>query len=334
VSDVRIGVAGLGVMGRNHARVLRSIEGVEFVGVYDPECSEDYDGVPALPSFEALLDEGLDGCVVAAPTSEHYRLASLAAECGVAALVEKPLSDDVGRARDLLAMFHDGGILAMVGHIERFNAAAIELERRLKSGQLGELYQISTRRQGPFPERIRDVGVVMDLATHDIDLTRWVTAAEYHSLSAWTAHKSGRAHEDLVVVAGRMTSGLVVSHHVNWLSTAKERLTMVTGEGGTLVADTLNVDLYFHENSVANVDWPAMAVFRGVGEGDVTRYALDRREPLRAELEAFCGAIRDGSESPVPLEAGVESVRVAEKVVEAAASGECVRFDVDAESRL
>lgn len=316
---LKAGLIGLGAMGRNH-RVLGLVDGVDFVGYHDPVVSDDdVHGAKPFVSAEALLASGIDCCVIAAPTSEHQRLAEIAADNGVSVLVEKPLAPSSDAAHALARRFAEAGLIGVVGHIERFNPATTALQQRLRSGDLGDLYQLTTRRQGPFPARIRDVGVIMDLATHDIDLTRWVTGSDYASVSAWTAHKSGRVHEDLVIAAGMMDSGLVVSHHVNWLSPAKERVTVVTGEGGTLVADTLNVDLTFHENVAPSNDWDALAVFRGVGEGDVTRFSIPRREPLLAEIEAFRDAVNGDAEAAIPFTDGARAVETAEQMLASAA---------------
>lgn len=321
MTTLKAGLIGLGAMGRNHARVLGAIDGIDFVAFHDPLVDEaDVYGAAPSPSPHRLLSSGIDCCVIAAPTSEHEMLAELAAENGVSVLVEKPLAPTSDAARRLSDRFAEAGLIGCVGHIERFNPAAIALQQRLAEGMLGELYQLATRRQGPFPARIRDVGVIMDLATHDVDLTRWVTGSDYASIDAWTSHKSGRAHEDLVVAAGTMTSGLIVSHHVNWLTATKERVTVVTGERGTLVADTLNVDLTFFANGSASNEWDALAVFRGVGEGDMTRYALARREPLFAEVEAFRDAVLGVADATIPFSDGARAVETAEAMLRSAAS--------------
>lgn len=328
MGTVRAGILGLGVMGANHARVLPTIDGVDVVAVHDPALDvSTYGGIPVVDSPEGLFDTGLDCCVIAAPTEHHYAMSRLAADRGVAVLVEKPLAGDHDDAAEMAGWFADQGLVAVVGHVERFNPAAIELHRRLSAGQLGPLYQLTTRRQGPFPTRIRDVGVILDMATHDIDLTQWVTASHYTTFNAWTAHKSGRDHEDLVIATGRLDNGVIVSHHVNWLSSRKERLTIATGEGGTLIADTLNVDLYFHENAAVFNEWPAAELFRGVGEGNMTKYALTRTEPLRNELEAFIAAVRGEAEPAVSFEQGARVVQVAEAMQDSAPDGRLVTLD-------
>jgi UDP-N-acetylglucosamine 3-dehydrogenase len=195
----------------------------------------------------------------------------------------------------------------------------------LEEGQLGEVYQVATRRQGPFPVRITDVGVVFDLASHDIDLTSWVAERRYVSVAAQMAHRSGREHEDLVAVVGSLEGGLVTNHLVNWLTPFKERVTIVTGEQGTFVADTLSADLSFHRNGSIRSEWDAMAVFRGVTEGDTLRYAIAKPEPLRSELLGFIDAVRgvEGAER-VTLEEGLHVVTVAEATVRSAATSQVV----------
>ncbi len=131
----------------------------------------------------------------------------------------------------------------------------------------------------------------MDLASHDIDLTAWVTREQYRSVSAFSAHKSGREHEDLIAVSGQLADGTVVNHLVNWLSPFKERTTVVTGERGAFIADTLQADLTFHENGQLPTEWQAIATFRGVSEGNMTRYAIPKPEPLATELAAFRDAV-------------------------------------------
>ena len=192
---LRAGLVGLGMMGRHHARVLRGLDGVELVGVYDPApgLPEQIDGTPVHRELSALLDLELDYCVVAAPTVFHLDLGTELAARGIHALIEKPVASDTASADLLCELFEAAGLVGGVGHIERFNPALQAMRRRLEDGLIGEIFQITTRRQGPFPGRIADVGVVKDLATHDIDLTAWVSQQDYVSVNARTTHRSGSA---------------------------------------------------------------------------------------------------------------------------------------------
>jgi predicted dehydrogenase len=201
----------------------------------------------------------------------------------------------------------------------------MELRRRVLGGQLGDVFLIATERVGPFPDRVRDVGVVKDLATHDLDLVSWLGGAPVERVAAETQHRMGREHEDLVLVTGRLEAGVTFNVNVDWLSPTKVRRTRILGERGMLVADTLTADLTFYANGQVTSDWAASQQLRGVSEGDMTRYALERREPLLVELEHFCDLVagRPGAQV-VTLEEGLQAVRTAEAVLASAASGETV----------
>lgn len=322
-ANLRAGMVGLGAMGRNHLRVLGLLEGVDLVGAVDPAFEGEHaaPGVPAMKTLDELLAKGVDYVVVAAPTAMHEQVGLQLAEAGVAALIEKPLAHTVEAAKRLVDAFESRGLVAGVGHIERYNPALQSLRTRLANGDLGDVYQVVTRRQGPFPARIADVGVVKDLATHDIDLTAWVTGAQYTSVSARTSRQSGREHEDMVVVVGELDNGTVVNHLVNWLSPLKERSTVVTGQKGCFVADTLTADLTFYANGVVTSEWEAVRNFRGVSEGDMTRFALAKREPLLVEHERFRDAVAGTGDDIVTLRQGLRTVEVSEAVIRSADEG-------------
>ncbi|MGN6238465.1 MAG: Gfo/Idh/MocA family oxidoreductase [Cellulosimicrobium cellulans] len=326
MADLRAGLIGLGAMGRHHARVLREIDGVDLVAVADP--GGDPYGVagdlPVLPDVGGLIDAGIEMAVVAVPTVYHEEIALALAAAGVHTLVEKPIAATSEAGRKVAEAFAAAGLVGAVGHIERFNPALQELRRRMEAGELGEVYQIATRRQGPFPARIADVGVVKDLGTHDIDLTAWVAQSSYRAVAAQTTHRSGRPHEDMVTATGRLENGVVTNHVVNWLSPMKERVTIVTGERGAFVADTGTADLTFYANGVIPTEWEAVSAFRGVSEGDITRYAFAKREPLRVEHEAFRDAVRGIRHDVVTMEEGLRTLEVAEAVLESASSGRTV----------
>jgi len=323
MADLRAGLIGLGMMGRHHGRILKSLPGVELVAVADP--GGDPHGVAGTldigASVQHLIEAGIDYAMVAVPTAFHEETALALAEAGIHAMVEKPLAPTEESARRMAKAFADKGLVGGVGHIERYNPALQSLRSRLEAGELGDVYQVITRRQGPFPARIADVGVVKDLATHDIDLTAWVTQSTFVSVAAQTALKSGREHEDLVAVVGKLADGTVTSHLVNWLSPMKERVTIVTGERGTFVADTLTADLTFYANGTVKTTWESLAGFRGVSEGDVIRFAIPKPEPLRTEHEQFRDAVLGKDANIVTMEQGTATVRVAEAVLASARSG-------------
>jgi UDP-N-acetylglucosamine 3-dehydrogenase len=326
MANLRAGLIGLGMMGRHHARNLRAIDGVDLVAVAD--AAGDPHGVAGdlsvLPNVEALIEAKLDYAVVALPTEFHEEAGLALAAAGVHALIEKPLAKTTTGARKLADAFASAGLVGAVGHIERYNAALQSLRKRLEAGELGDLYQISTRRQGPFPNRIADVGVVKDLASHDIDLTAWVTQRTFELVGARTMFKSGRDYEDMVAATCQLSGGLMSSHLVNWLTPTKERLTIVTGEKGMFVADTLTADLTFYSNGSVDTTWDDIAQFRGVSEGEVRRLAIAKPEPLRVEHEQFRDAVLGLPCDIVTLEQGTAVVRVCEAMIESARTGQFV----------
>ena len=323
---LRAGVIGLGMMGRHHARVLRELDGVDLVAVADPggDPHSVAGSLPVLRSVAELVDAGVDYAVVATPTGLHEQVALELASSGVHTMVEKPVSADGPSARRITDAFQEAGLVGCVGHIERFNPALQLLRARLEAGELGDVYQISTRRQGPFPARIADVGVVKDLATHDIDLTAWVAQSPYTAVSAQVTHRSGREHEDLVAAVGTLVDGTVTSHLVNWLTPFKERVTVVTGDRGCFVADTLTADLTFYANATVPTEWAPVSAFRGVSEGDMTRYAFAKREPLRLEHEALRDAVLGDPSRIVTMAEGLRTVEVAEALLTSAHEGTSV----------
>ncbi|AXH95355.1 Gfo/Idh/MocA family protein [Ornithinimicrobium avium] len=323
---VRMGLIGLGSMGRHHARVIRSVEGMELVAVADPY--GDRHGVagdlPVLPGVEGLIGAGIDAAMVAVPTWSHEEVALALCGAGVHTMVEKPIAATAESGQRVAQAFADAGLVGAVGYVERCNPALLEMRRRIEAGELGALYQITTSRQGPFPGRIADVGVVKDLATHDIDLAAWIAQSHYERVAGEVTHRSGREHEDMVVATGRLASGVIVSHTVNWLSPLKVRQTVATGEKGAFVANTLTGDLTFIANGDVTSEWDRASAFRGVSEGDSTTFAISRREPLLVEQENFRDALWGRPSAVVSMADGVHTLRVVEAVLTSAATGQTV----------
>ena len=309
-------------MGVNHARVLSNLDGVELVAVADPQ--GDVRGMlpnqEILKSVDEVIAKKVDYCVIAAPTAYHEEISSKLIDAGIHVLIEKPIAHTFESATRIAKNAKAKGVVGAVGHIERFNSALQQARIRILNGDLGEIYQISTRRLGPFPSRIADVGVVMDLATHDIDLTSWISNSSYKNVSAQSATRSGRAHEDLVAVVAQLKNGVVVNHLVNWLSPLKERKTIITGEKGTYVVDTLTSDLTFYANGTINVSQQQIAHFKGVTQGDIQIYAFNKPEPLLLEHQNFRDAVLGMDSEIVTLDSGTQTVEVAEAIIKSTKS--------------
>jgi UDP-N-acetylglucosamine 3-dehydrogenase len=320
---MKVAVIGVGSMGRNHARVYSELAEAELVAVSDADSklaqsvAEKF-GARAYTDYRELLaQEKPDAVSIAVPTVLHEEVGLAALEAGAHVLMEKPIAATVEEGQRLIAKARIVGRQLMVGHIVRFNPAIQALKQKLAAGELGRIFQVFCRRAGPFPARIRDVGVVVDLAPHDVDLMRFLTDAEPVRLYSETEQRIHTDHEDLLWGVLRFAGGITGSLEINWLTPTKVRETLVLGERGMFRVDDLTQDLYFYENAHAkDVQWATLQTLKGVSEGAMIRYAIPRFEPLKAELQAFLKAL--GEEKPVPVsgEDGLAALKISLALVE------------------
>ena len=319
--SIKVAVIGVGAMGRNHARVYADIPAAELVGVTDTnkERAEDVArryGGRAYVDFCQMLDEQKpDAVTVAVPTVDHLQVTMEVFHRGIDALIEKPIAFTVEEGQQIINAARQAGVKLMIGHIERFNPAVQALKAHLADGELGRVFQIDARRQGPFPDRVKDVGVVIDLAVHDLDIMRFVTGVEINRVFAETERRIHSDHEDLLTGLVRLADGTVGTLMINWLTPTKIRELNVTGELGMFRVDYLTQDLYFYENADARVeDWP-LRILRGVSEGRMIRHVVAKREPLRLEQEAFLAAVQGEMPVAVTGEDGLRALKLAQAIV-------------------
>jgi UDP-N-acetylglucosamine 3-dehydrogenase len=327
---LRAGVIGLGMMGRNHVRVWdEAIEGVDLVAVADPDPAAVRAATAGRQArgFEdperMFAEEDLDLVSIVAPTSMHLPVALAALRAGANVLVEKPIAATREEAVEMIQASRDAGRMLTVGHIERFNPAIRELRRRLEANELGRVFQINATRLGPFPARIRDVGVVVDLAPHDLDIMRYLIGSEPIRIHAETERRIHTEHEDLFNGMIKFANGVVGVLDINWLTPTKKRTLTVTGERGMYVADYIAQDLVFYANPEAEATWVNRGV-TSVAEGEMTRRSVRREEPLTVELREFARAVRDGGPPPVDPHDAMVALLLARKMVESALSGEAI----------
>jgi UDP-N-acetylglucosamine 3-dehydrogenase len=300
-SDVlRVGVVGVGVMGSNHARVLAGLSGIELAGVVDPDPAQrelvnTVLGCPALTNLEALLKLDVDAVTIAAPTHLHHEIALTCISRGIHVLVEKPIASTVEEGREILAAARRAGVTLMVGHVERFNPAV----QAIKDAIRGEdILSIAITRVGPFPPRMSNVGVVIDLAVHDIDLIRWFTDSDIvevqPQLSSAVAER-----EDIALLQFRTASGVLAHINTNWLTPFKARNVTVATRGKYIQGDLLTRQV------------TECFGFQPDGSYSMRHLSVGHDEPLRAELIAFLEAVRSGERPAVTGEEGVASLEIA-----------------------
>lgn len=318
---MRAAVIGVGGMGQHHARVFNELDDVELVGVadIDPVRAEAVGRrfkVPTWSDPEEMLRAVCPDLVsVVVPTAYHHEVASKVIARGVHLLVEKPIARNVAEAQDLIAAAAACDVRLAVGHVERFNAAVIELRRRLDADELGTMFQIHAQRLSSFPKHVQDVGVVMDLATHELDIMRCLADGEAEYVFASVGRKIHPLHEDMLSCFIQFTGGAVGVVDINWLTPTKVRQLRVTGTKGMFLADYLTQDLYFYENAAQSTHWDALALLKGVEEGNVIKINVTKVEPLRAELTDLVSAVREHRSPAVTGQDGLETLRLAEALL-------------------
>jgi UDP-N-acetylglucosamine 3-dehydrogenase len=305
---LRVGVVGVGVMGSNHARVFTDLPGVKLVGVVDPDRKQcDFVsgalGCTAFGTVEALLADGVDAVTIAAPTHLHQELALFCIERGVHVLVEKPIAPSVEEGRAIIAAARHAGVALMVGHVERFNPTVEAIKDAIRDE---DILSIAITRVGPFPPRMSNVGVVIDLAVHDIDLIRWFTESDIvevqPQLSSAVAER-----EDIALLQFRTASGVLAHINTNWLTPFKARNVTIATRNKYIMGDLLTRQV------------TECFGFQPDGSYSMRHLSVGHAEPLRAELQAFVGAIRTGKEPAVTGEEGVASLEIAIRCLESRA---------------
>lgn len=337
-SELRIGVIGLGRMGGAHFNVWSRMDGARVVAIAEPDAARFHEVVgPAAAEVvhharweDLVARDDLDAVSIVAPSSLHGDVAVAALDAGLHALVEKPLATTVPDAMAIAQAAARAGKILTVGHVERFNPAARKLRQLLADGALGRIFRLHATRVGPLPTRIMDAGVALDLATHDLDLMEWLTGESITEITAASSQFAHSHHEDMV--HGMMRFGEDGPHgllDVNWLTPEKRRELVVIGEEGLLRASWVTQDLFLVRSGGIAVGWDQLARLRGDAEGEMIRFAIKKEEPLRAELEAFRDAIREGGPAPVPALAGARALANALALRESAAQHRTMRPTLD-----
>jgi UDP-N-acetylglucosamine 3-dehydrogenase len=304
-SVLRVGVVGVGVMGSNHARVLAGMPGVQLVGIADPdrqprEFVAGVLGCPAVENLDALLELGIDAATIAAPTHLHHELALACVARGVHVLVEKPIASTVEEGRDIVTAARNAGLTLMVGHVERFNPAVQAVKDAIRNE---DILSIAITRVGPFPPRMSNVGVVIDLAVHDIDLIRWFTDSDIVEVQPQLSNAVAE-REDIALLQFRTASGVLAHINTNWLTPFKARSVTVATRGKYVQGDLLTRQV------------TECYGFQPDGSYSMRHLSVGHAEPLRAELVAFVNAIRTRQAPPVDGEEGVASLEIAIRCLE------------------
>jgi UDP-N-acetylglucosamine 3-dehydrogenase len=320
---LKIAVIGAGSMGTNHLRVLKdfSEEQVELVGIAETDESllkraVSRFQVAGFSDYRLMIATTHPQLVaVAVPTCAHFEIATYVLERGINLLIEKPITATVDEARALIQLAEARGVKIAVGHIERFNPAISEVKRRLVANTLGRIFHLHARRLGPFPQRVQDVGVTLDLATHDIDVMRFLADSEIDHVYAETQRIVHKSCEDILLGLLHFSNAAIGVLDVNWLTPTKVREISITGEKGMYLINYLTQDVYFYENDYTPTTWDALRSLTGVSEGTMTRLKIQKAEPLRIEYEDVIAAIVHDTAPTVTGEDGLATLEVVNKLM-------------------
>src|SRR6266550_5799607 len=303
---LRIGVVGAGVMGSNHARVLTGLPNVTLVGVVDPLPAHrtrvtDLTSCRTFARLDELIAEDVEAVTVAAPTHLHHEIALACIARGIHIMVEKPIASSVEEGRDIVAAGRRAGVTLMVGHVERFNPAVAAIKQAISDE---DILSIAITRVGPFPPRMSNVGVVIDLAVHDIDLIRWFTESDIvevqPQLSSAVAER-----EDIALLQFRTASGVLAHINTNWLTPFRARNVHVATRGKYVMGDLLTRQV------------TECFGFQPDGSYSMRHLSVGHAEPLRSELVAFVTAIRGDDTPAVTGEEAVASLEIAIRCLDA-----------------
>jgi predicted dehydrogenase len=281
---------------------------VRLVGIADPDRKQrDFVartlGCEAFGDLDSLLKCGLDAITIAAPTHLHHELALECIARGIHLLVEKPIAPTVEEGRAIVAAARRAGVTLMVGHVERFNPAVESIKRAIKDE---DILSIAITRVGPFPPRMSNVGVVIDLAVHDIDLIRWFTDSEIVEIQPQLSSAIAE-REDIALLQFRTASGVLAHINTNWLTPFKARTIHVATRDKYLIGDLLTLQV------------TECFGFQPDGSYSMRHLSVGYAEPLRSELLAFVNAIRNRRTPAVTGEEGVASLEVAIRCLDARA---------------
>lgn len=310
---MRVGVIGAGAMGQNHIRTYSQIDGVELVGIADIDkkriesLSRQYNTHGYL-DYRELLNHDLDAVSVVVPTTLHKTVALDVINAGVNLLVEKPIADSIGSARVIAEAALAQGVKLMVGHIERFNPAVLRMKKLIGSGALGKVVCINTRRVGPYSPRIRDVGVILDIGVHDIDIISYLYNSQPEEVYA-IAGNDLHSHEDHASIMLRFEDNKAGFVETNWLTPQKIRTFTVIGTEAVGYGDYIEQKVFIHDN-----EW-------------VKEAKVEKKEPLRNELEHFIKCCSNGTEPEATGEDGINALSVALASIESYKKSAAVKIE-------
>lgn len=300
---LRVAVVGAGSMGLNHIRVYSELPECSLVAVVDEDKArlnqiERQYQVNTYTNYRDLLPNKVDAVSIVTPTSTHYDIAKDFLRNDISVLLEKPIAKTLEEATGLVEEAENSDAIAMVGHIERFNPVIRETKKILESGILGRVISCSVKRVGPYMARIMDVGVVMDICVHDIDLVQYLfNSPKINNISAYGGSVKHTEEDYAFITMTEDGAGTIFNIEANWLTPYKQRRIIIVGSDGLLEGDLIDKTLKVYKSDRTIV------------------YKVDNTEPLKSEIVSFLGSIVTASQPAIDFSSGREVIRLAHKVL-------------------
>ncbi len=324
--DVRTGVIGVGSMGSNHARVYDKIS--KLVGIADLDSPQArkiaqlYD-VDHYDDYKILVDN-VDAVTIAVPTIYHQEVANYVIGQGKSVLVEKPLAENSDSAKSIVDMARRNKVTLAVGHVERHNPVIAHSKKCIEKGEWGEIITFSARRFSNMPERVRDIGVILDLSVHDIDVINYLSGGKVESVFALGGSSMNTEHEDHVILSLNFDNGKIGLCETNWLTPMKTRNLTITTTSHYVTVDYLTQEIEMSHSRYTNLD--ESNLYMSPLEVLENKFSPKINEPLERELSDFLGAHLDNTSPLVSGEDGVKVIQIVEAAQKSLKQGRVINL--------
>ncbi|AXV39718.1 Gfo/Idh/MocA family protein [Methanobacterium sp. BAmetb5] len=317
MNKVNVGVVGVGAMGHNHVRVYTRLKNANLLAVSDlmkgtlAEVSKKYNTVGFVDYDNVLKMPEIDAVSVCVPTTYHYEVVMSAIEQGKHVLVEKPIAFTLKEAKDMVKAARKQGVKLATGHVERFNPAVLEAKKLLRDKLIGEVVSVSAKRVGPFPPRIKDVGVTIDLAIHEVDVMAYLMDSPVSKVYAHVGSRLEKCeYEDHAEIMMEFYNNAIGMLEVNWLTPYKKRQLEVTGTDGIISLDYIDQTVEIFGKNARNVRVP-------------------HHEPLMEELDSFLNAIMLDEKPKITGEDGIHALKTVLASMKSAKEKTPIKIDIE-----
>ncbi len=295
---VNVGVIGVGAMGENHVRVYHKMEEANLIAVSDvseralKKIEKKYGAKGYTDYCELLENPDIEVVSVCVPTTFHHAVVMEAIRHKKHILVEKPIAFTLTEAEEMITAAKEAGVILATGHVERFNPAVQKAKELIDDGVIGDIVSAFAKRVGPLPPRIKDVGVSIDLAIHDLDIMNYLFDEEitqvYGTMNSSFDDSEFEDHAEIMVSFDNESTGII---EVNWLTPYKRRELELTGTAGIISVDYIQQSIEVYGKFAQDIE-------------------IIHEEPLKGELNSFLHSVVEGEEPVITGEDGLKALKM------------------------